>query len=92
MKSDIQQMKPDIRPDTGYKKVRISGQPDIRYNPSRWSYELQISMNILVLIGIVSLVQNNRERISPWKPRIPYRSTLALPLVMTYSALMLELL
>ena len=27
-------MKPDIRPDTGYKKGRISGKPDIRYNPN----------------------------------------------------------
>ena len=26
-------MKPDIRPDTGYEKGRISGWPDIQYNP-----------------------------------------------------------
>ena len=30
----IRQTKPDIRPDTGYKKGRISGRPDIRCNPS----------------------------------------------------------
>ena len=31
--SDIRQMKPDIRPDTGYKK-RLNIQSDIQYNPN----------------------------------------------------------
>ena len=41
---DIRQMKPDIRPDTGYKKGRISGQPVIRYNPITFSPLFLISL------------------------------------------------